>query len=120
MSLHGPIQVETPPIAAIKAVVDLFADLGIDPLHLHIDGARPTDSRPNLSAWCRYRTDFERVCQRLQLKATERRYVQPGQRHWCAERDDDTTRLLVQCVSFQHHADWEPRPTDTTEETNDE
>lgn len=66
------LSIETPPIAAIKAVVDVFADLGIDPLHLHVEGARPTDSRPNLSAWCRYRTDFERVCQRLQLKATER------------------------------------------------
>lgn len=102
--------IELPPIAAIKAIVDTFADLGIDPLHLHSDGHKPTDRRPDLRVWCRYRTDFERVCQRLRLKVTERRYVQTGQRAWFAEQDNADHRLLVECVSFEHHADWEPRP----------
>ena len=115
MSDTLPLTIEAPPIAAIKAIIDTFADLGIDPLHFQADGARPTDRRPNVSVWCRYRTDFETVCARMKLKPVERRYVQHGQRHWYAERDTDTTRLLVQCVSLQHHDDWEPRPT-TTEE----
>ncbi len=97
-------------IAAIKAIVDLFAELGIDPLHFHADGHKPTDHRPNLTIWCRYRTDFETICDRLGLKATERRYTSHGRREWYAELDDDTTRLLVSCASFEHHHDWEPRP----------
>lgn len=102
--------VEVPPIAAVKDLVDLLARLGLDPLHLHIDGARPLDSRPNVRLWLRHRTDFERVVTELGLRPTERRYVQSGQREWHAERDDDRTRLLVSCVSFEHHPDWQPRP----------
>ncbi|WGL50668.1 hypothetical protein P5P86_11905 [Nocardioides sp. BP30] len=97
------------PIAEIKAVVDTLADLGIDPLHLHIDGQRPTDRRPSMTTWIRYRTDFERVCDAFKAKPTERRYSQPGQREWYAESDTATRRLLIQCVSFEHHEDWQPR-----------
>ena len=107
------LTIDAPPIAAIKEIVDVFAELGVDPLHLQADGARPTDRRPNLSVWCRYRTDFETVCQRLDLKPVERRYIQHGQRHWYAERDNDTARLLVQCVSFEHHGDWQAHELST-------
>lgn len=105
--------ITVPQIAAIKGLVDLFAALDIDPLHLQADGRHPTDTRPNLSVWCRYRTDFERVCDHLRLKPVERQYRQAGQREWYAERDDDTVRMLVQVVSFEHHPDWLPRPTPT-------
>ena len=97
------------PIVEIKAVVDTLADLGVDPLHLHIDGQRPTDQRANINAWIRYRTDFERVCAVFKAKPTERRHCQPGQREWYAESDTVTRRLLLQCVSFEHHPDWRPR-----------
>lgn len=95
------------PIATIKGLVDVLADMGLDPLHLHIDGRKPTDSRPGVSMWMRYRTDYEQVVERLRLKSVERRATQHGQREWHAERDTDDMRLLVQCVSFEHHEDWE-------------
>jgi hypothetical protein len=97
------------PTSAIKELVDILEDLGIDPLTLHIDGARPLDARPDVRLWCRYRTDFETVCERLRLKPHERLARQHGQREWFAEHDDDRRRLLVQCVSFAHHDDWQPR-----------
>ena len=99
------------PIDEIKEFVDVLADMGIDPLHLHIDGHRPTDARPSISVWIRHRTEFEAICARLKAKPVERRYSQPGQREWWAESDTTTRRLLMQCVSFEHHHDWEPRPT---------
>lgn len=98
------------PTSAIKDLVDTLDGMGIDPLHLHIDGAKPLDPRPDIRLWCRYRTDFEAVCARLRLKPRERDgYGRMGQREWFAEHDDDRRRLLVQCVSFDHHPDWQPR-----------
>lgn len=99
------------PVAEIKAVVDLLADLGLDPLHLNIDGRTPTEDRPNIRLWMRYRSDFERVCEALKAKPVERQAHYQGQRHWYAEADTDARRLLVQCVSLEHHPDWQPRPT---------
>lgn len=97
------------PIAEIKAVVDVLADLGIDALHLRADAKTVDDTRPDVSLWVTYRTEFLRVCEAFQLKPVERRYAGPGQRAWFAERDTNDRRLLVQCVSFEHHHDWEPR-----------
>lgn len=108
MSGEGTELVVTP-ISEIKAVVDTLAGLGIDPLHLHIDGQRPTDHRPNITVWVRYRTEFEATCGAFNAKAVERRFIQHGQREWYAESDTATRRLLIQCVSFEHHADWAPR-----------
>jgi hypothetical protein len=98
------------PIDEIKAVVDTFADLGIDPLHLHVDGKRPLDQRPDIRVWVRYRMEFERVIDAFGAKPKERDYRMPGQREWFAEKDTDGRRLLLQCVSFEHHDDWQPRP----------
>lgn len=100
---------DLPRTSGIKTIVDLLDDLGIDPLHLHCDGAKPLDSRPNVRLWLRYCTDYERVIDRLRLKSVERQYRMPGQREWYAERDNDEMRLLVCCVSFAHHPDWEAR-----------
>ena len=98
-----------PPIAEIKAVVDVLADLGIDALHLRADAKKVGDTRPDISLWVTYRTEFLRVCEAFGIKPVERIAHQPGQREWYAERDTDDRRLLVQCVSFEHHEDWEPR-----------
>lgn len=102
-------ELELTPVNEIKALVDLLDSLGIDPLHLHIDGSRPTDSRPNVRLWLRYRTEFETVCKRLKLKPAERRYMQHGVREWNAEGDTPMRRLLVSCASLAHHPDWVPR-----------
>lgn len=97
------------PITEIKAVIDVLADLGLDPLHLHVDGHVPTDQRPSISMWIRYRTDFFRVCEAFAVTPRERPFTQHGARSWFAESDSVTRCLLVQCVSFEHHHDWEPR-----------
>ena len=97
------------PAGRIKALVDLLHGLGIDPLHLHIDGRKVDDLRPNTRLWLRHRTDIERVRQALGIKAKERAGHGPKQREWCAEKDDDGQRLLVQVVSLPHHPDWEER-----------
>ncbi|HET7386916.1 MAG TPA: hypothetical protein VFJ19_09675 [Nocardioidaceae bacterium] len=97
------------PVNAIKEIVDLLDRLGIDPLHLHIDGSKPTERRPDIRLWCRYRTDFERVCASLALKPKEARFNPEGQRSWHAEQDTDDHRLFVACVSFKHHDDWVQR-----------
>ena len=100
------------PTTVIKSVVDELVDLQVETLHLHIDGQTPTDARPSIRLWIRTRTDFELVCRAWGLKATEVRYTPTGQRQWHAEHDTHGHRLLVQCVSFDHHPDWQPRPTD--------
>jgi hypothetical protein len=97
-------------IATIKALVDTLADLGISPLHLRVDAKHVGDHRPDISLWTQTRTDFERLCAHLKAKPAERRYRPVGQREWCAEHDTDERRLLLQCVSFAHHDDWEERP----------
>jgi len=103
------VTVVQPSITTLKELVDQLADLGIDPLHLHTDGhtnIRPPDYR----LWLRTRTDFFAVCEAFGLKPTEARWAPEGQRSWSAAKDTDDRRLLVQCVSFEHHDDWEPRP----------
>lgn len=97
---------DLPPINAIKEIVDVLADMGIDPLHLNADGRKPTDGRHDIRLWLRYRTEFEAVCERLRLKPAERPFRQHGQREWFAVGDNDDRHLLVQCVSFEHHHDW--------------
>jgi hypothetical protein len=96
-------------IATIKALIDQLADLELSPLHLHIDAKHVGDTRPLVSMWLRYRTDFERFCEATKLKAKERQFSRHGQREWFAERDTEGCRLLVQVVSFAHHEDWVPR-----------
>jgi hypothetical protein len=96
-------------IAVVKALVDHLSDLDISPLHLRIDAKHVGDARPDVSMWLRYRTDFERFCDALKLKAKERAYSPEGQREWWAEHDTADRRLLVQCVSFAHHEDWQPK-----------
>lgn len=103
------------PISEIKAIVDQLVDLGVDALHLRADAKKVGDLRPDVSLWITHRTDFERVCEAFGAKPVERRYRQAGQREWFAEKDTGTRRLLIQCVSFEHHHDWQPRPR--TEET---
>lgn len=102
-------EIRIPPVNAIKQVVDLLDELGIDPLHLHADGAKVLDARHDIKLWLRYRTDFERVCAALKAKPVERPHRGHGQREWYAEPDTADRRLLVQCVSFEHHPDWEAR-----------
>lgn len=102
-------EIVTTPIAEIKAVVDTLADLGIDALHLHVDGKKTTDHRPDLALWVIYRTEFLRLCEAFNAKPVERRWAPAGQREWFAEADTGARRLLIQCVSFEHHHDWEPR-----------
>lgn len=99
----------TTPITEIKAIVDVLAELGIDALHFRADAKKVGDTRPDISLWITYRSEFLRVCEAFGLKPVERRYAGEGQRAWFAERDTDDRRLLVQCVSFEHHHDWEPR-----------
>jgi hypothetical protein len=98
------------PIGEIKDVVDQLAELGIDALHLRADAKKVGDPRPDVSLWVTYRTEFLRVCEAFGVKAQERRFAGAGRREWFAERDTATRRLLIQCVSFEHHHDWEPRP----------
>jgi hypothetical protein len=96
-------------IATIKALVDTLADLGISPLHLLTNARKMSDTRPDISLWTQRRTDFEALCAHLKAKPVERMAHQPGQREWYAEHDTDERRLLIQCVSFPHHDDWQPR-----------
>lgn len=96
-------------IAAIKELVDQLAAFGISPLHLNINAKHVGDPRPSMSMWLRYRTDFERFCAALKTKVKERGYSPEGQREWYAEHDTADRRLLIQCVSFKHHEDWQPR-----------
>lgn len=102
-------ELDLPSITEVKAVVDLLADMEIDPLHLHVDGRRPMDSRPRITLWMRHRTDFMAVCDRIRVKPQERIARTPGQREWFAEADTLARQLLIQCVSLVHHDDWEPR-----------
>lgn len=97
------------PIATIKALVDHLADLGITPLHLHIDGRADLDQRPDVRLWTRTRTDLFALCDSLGVKPREDRYNPEGQRHWHAEHDTEQRRLLIQCCSLQHHDDWEAK-----------
>lgn len=103
------------PVATIKALVDDLARLDVTPLHLHVDTLKVGDLRPNVSLWTQTRTDFETLCDAWKMKPVERTYTPEGQRAWCAERDTNDRRLLVQCVSFAHHDDWQPRGTATKE-----
>jgi hypothetical protein len=99
------VQIET-----IKDLVGQLHALGVSPLHLQVDAKHVGDTRPDVRLWLRYRTDFERFCAALGIHAKESRWDPEGQRSWSAEHDMEDRRLLVQCVSFKHHADWEPRP----------
>jgi hypothetical protein len=106
------VSVKTVPIAEVKRLVDILTDLDIEPLHLHVDGHKPTDLRPDVRLWTRTRTDYERLLDALKVKPKqrhERRYSPQGQREFYAEHDTDARRLLVQCVSLEHHDDWRPR-----------
>lgn len=100
-------------IGVIKALVDRLAELDLSPLHLRIDTKRVSDTRPDISMWMQTRTDFERLCTALKLKATEARYSPQGQRLWHANHDTAERRLLVQVVSLAHHDDWQERPPPT-------
>lgn len=97
-------------INTIRGIVEQLALLEMSPLHLRVDAKHVGDTRPDISLWLRYRTDFERFCESIKAKPHERMYRGQGQREWYAESDADTRRLLIQCVSFEHHDDWEPRP----------
>lgn len=102
------------PITVLKSLVDSLAFLQITPLHLHVDTRAMLDQRARVNLWCATRTDFERLIAALALKAVERPARTPGQREWFAEDDNAERALLVQCVSFVHHADWLPRPPAVT------
>lgn len=95
-------------IGAIKELVDQLHTLDLSPLHLHIDTKHVGDTRPDVRLWLRYRTDFERFCGELGVKAKAARWDPEGQRSWSAEHDTEERRLLIQCVAFRHHADWQP------------
>ena len=97
-------------IGAVKALIDTLAELEISPLHLHIDAKSVGDQRPDVRLWTQTRTDFERLCARLKIKAKEARWSPQDQRQWSAEHDTADRRLLIQCVSFKHHADWVAKP----------
>ena len=96
-------------VATIKTIVDDLAVLGIAPLHLRVDTLTVGDPRPSINLWAQTRTDFELLCDRWSLKPVERRFSPSTQREWYAERDLDDRLMLVQVVSFAHHADWQPR-----------
>lgn len=96
-------------IDTIKGLVDVLHRLRMSPLHLHVDAKHVGDTRPDVKLWLRCRTDFEAFCAELGVRPVEARWNPEGQRSWSAEHDTPERRLLVQCVSFQHHDDWEPR-----------
>lgn len=98
-------------IGVIKALVDQLHDLDLSPLHLRVDAKHVGDTRPDVSMWLRYRTDFERFCAAVGVKPVPARFDSADQRSWSAEHDTADRRLLVQCVSFKHHDDWEPKST---------
>lgn len=97
------------PLGEIKALVDLLAELDVSVLHLHIDTRDMLDKRARINLWISSRTDYFRLCDHLKLTPTEKRYQGLGQREWWAEADTPARALLIQCVSFEHHDDWEPR-----------
>lgn len=108
--MTAEVRLTLTPIEEIKAVVDVLAGLGIDPLHLHVDGKRSTNPRPDIHMWIRFRTDFERVCAAFEAGPVEERRACPhGQREWWATSETSARKLLIRCVSFDHHHDWEPR-----------
>lgn len=100
------------PITVVKDLVDSLAFLAVTPLHLHVDTRVMLDQRPRVNVWLATRTDYERVVAALALKSVERMARTSGQREWYAEDDTTARALLVQCVSFVHHADWQARPID--------
>lgn len=100
------------PMKPIRGLVELLDEIGVVPLHLHIDGPRPTEARPDMRLWTRTRSDFLTVVDAIGVKAPrdgwERRGARrQGQRHYAAEADTDSRRLLIQCLSLTHHDDWE-------------
>lgn len=97
-------------VKTVLGIVEQLAMLEISPLHLRVDAKHVGDTRPDISLWLRYRTDFERFCESIKAKPKERTYTPAGQREWWAESDTDTRRLLIQCASFEHHDDWQPKP----------
>ena len=66
------------------------------------------DGRTDLRLTIVGRTAFEAVCSAIGATPKER-IVHAGQRHWWADADTKTRRLLIEGVSFQHHDDWEAR-----------
>lgn len=107
-------ELQIPPIDEVKALVDQLHSLGISPLHLHVDTRVMLDQRPRVNVWLATRTDFETFTEVLGVAAVERPARAPGQREWFAEADTPARALLVQAVSFVHHADWLPRPEAVT------
>lgn len=94
-------------IDAIKTLVDQLHSLNMSPLHLHVDAKHVGDTRADAKLWLRYRTDMEAFCSEFGVKIVPARWDPEGQRSMSAIHDTDERRLLVRCVSFRHHSDWE-------------
>lgn len=79
-------------IDAIVALVVELQGLGIDPLHLNITGYTPTESRPKLHLWFRFKSDLDRWAEHTGLATTVRERVGSfgfDQRHFYVEHDNE-------------------------------
>ena len=106
------VSVDQASIDAIVALVVELQTLGIDPLHLHITGYTPNESRPKIQLWFRFKGDLDRWAEHSGLTGKVRERVGSfgfDQRHFYVEHDNEDRLLLVQCASLQHHPDWSPR-----------
>ena len=99
------------PIAEVKAVVDLLAELGLTPLHLQVDASHAGEARPSIRVWTRFRAEFEQVAKALGAEVREPRPAgsEGLTREYLAHVDTDRARIQVACTSRAHHHDWIPR-----------
>jgi hypothetical protein len=88
-------------------LIDMLTTLqhhDIEPQSLHLD-------RRGLTVWITRRTEFELVVEAIGLTSRESDPRQHGQREFYAHEGKQLldTPLLIQCTSFTHHDDWQPR-----------
>jgi hypothetical protein len=96
-------------ITMARDFLDVLAELDVTLQMLHINTRWALEGAPVVHVLVAKRSDFMRVCEHLGKAPTEAKYQQLGQRRWWLEHDTDERSLLIECVSFKHHDDWEEK-----------
>lgn len=98
-----------PNIDDVAELVGILQRLRVSPTHLYVDWHHTSDHRPDVRIHLKTRTDFERFTAELKVKPNNIRQWQADQVRFEANHDTATRRLLIGCVSFPHHDDWEAK-----------
>ena len=95
------------PGECLSPMVELLAALsseGIVPASITCEWRHTDQTHPYLNVWLRYRTEFERLANRLGLRIESAVRTADSRRYWTK---GDGPGVLLQCLSQRHHEDYE-------------